>query len=103
MGVDVDAEVMIGVAFNSFAEVESFLKDYGCDDGDICGWEHPSGLVFKEYTGYSDKGGYVGVEIIEADLSEGSDEVDEAYATCRRFFPKELHNKIEAHIWARYW
>lgn len=105
MGVDVDAEVMIGVWFSSQEEVKSFVEKYYEEVDSV--WELPESIpeqvVFLEYTGYSDRGGCLGMQVGEDDLREGRDTINLIYQQLREFFPKESHNNIKPHIWARYW
>jgi hypothetical protein len=116
MGVDVDAEVMIGVWFGSednavkFAiENKLIALEEGEDAEEVI---YGSGLVeclkspltFKDYSSYSDRGGCIGVEVAESDLNDsGGGGVADVWKEVLESLPEEVHEQIEAHIWARYW
>lgn len=114
MGVDVDPEVMIGIWFEHEDSAKGYIEkivenvfdeeywEEGLPEGD---WPYcmKEGFSFVQCTGYSDRGGCFGIQVSCDDLKEGSNTIDKYYQKLREVVPKEDWDKIEAHIWARYW
>lgn len=110
MGVDVDAEVMIGMYFNSDDEAKEYIErvfnikpeEY---DNVPCELEFVGdhGLSYQDISGYGDYGGVFGVHVGEDDLSMNTDRLKELWDKVYKAFPEEDHDKLKAHIWARYW
>ena len=110
MGVDVDPEVMIGISFNSENEVKEYIEDvFGLKEehyeGSLAEIEYIEGfnLSWQEESGYGDNGGVLGIHVMPSDLKYKSNKVDEIWEKLYMEFPQEDHDKIDVHMWARYW
>lgn len=116
MGVDVDAEVMIGVWFGSKDDAVKFAienKLVCLEEGedaeeviDGSGLEEclKSSLIFKDYSSYSDRGGCIGIEVAVSDLKDiKGGGVAEVWKEVLAILPEGVHEQVEPHIWARYW
>lgn len=112
MGVDVDPEVMIGISFNSRREAVEFIEDNFSNDqelfmrdedfDDLHELAEHVNLEWQEISGYTDYGGVIGESVGPNDLY-GDSRILEIWDRLKSTIPDEFHEKIQPHIWARYW
>lgn len=112
MGVDVSAEVMIGIEFQSDEEAFEFAKENGLLSKEyVEGEEENIGLdeclhffSYVKFSEYTDRGGTIGIRLGYQELSiESGIGLAAAWSAIKERIPKEHHEQLDVHIWARYW
>lgn len=112
MGIDVSTEIMIGISFNSQKEAKGFIEDNfpnaqeifmeDKDFDDLYELAEHVDLEWEEVSGYADCGGVIGESVGKRGLF-GDSRIPEIWERLKSTIPKEHHDKIQPHIWTRYW
>lgn len=110
MGVDVDAEVTVGIRFNSENKAKEYLEetfsiteeDYQGCLGELEYSDNNHGLLWTELSGYSDDGGVLGKCVMESALVYKSTQLDSIWEALYGIFPEKDHDRVKPHIFARY-
>lgn len=107
MGVDVDAEVFIGVYFESGEDANTFLvehfgADVGCDlheEVDKIG----RGISVQSFTYYdSDSPCVIGEQLCESEIEHTGKNVADIYLRVKEKMPLAYKDKVSCHIFAQY-
>jgi hypothetical protein len=106
MGFDVRAVVMVGIHLESHDEGMEFVKQHFSAQGEFDSDEIDTitnGLTWEMISAYSDRGGVLGIQVIESELDALGLGVKDVWEAVYKLMPAGVHDKVKPHIWEQYW